>query len=262
MGSSRRARTSRPGVPNCESLIGRLVCVAERFDPATEHYRTAAEENEKAVRATHDLLFLQWLECSLTAQWADLRSYLRVLDCDLATWFRHKAYNRLVPPSALDAERLLFSCDFDALSALALCGSRQEHCPAALRVARILEWVSEREDVADGPGLPLKHLAPRFRFSSDRLGRLFRQYTGQTYRKYLRTIRMRRAAKLLLRDPTSTTKEVAALLGYEDTSNFSRDFRSRLGTTPGEFRRLGARLWIHEPLDDDSERSFDLRPAG
>jgi two-component system response regulator YesN len=56
-----------------------------------------------------------------------------------------------------------------------------------------------------------------------------------TLRAYLREVRMREAKSWLLRTAASVS-EVAVALGYEDTANFTHDFKRYVGLSPIEFR--------------------------
>lgn len=98
--------------------------------------------------------------------------------------------------------------------------------------------VSALEAVTRGPEKPqrAKYLAARLGLSASRFGHLFKEETGQTFRGFLRAVRMARA-KEGLKDPTLRIKEVAAAAGYTDKSDFSRDFRKRYGRSPSRTRR-------------------------
>ena len=54
---------------------------------------------------------------------------------------------------------------------------------------------------------------------------------------YLQRLRLRRA-RLLIERTFLSVKEVMALVGYNDPSHFSRDFRHEHGVAPTELRRL------------------------
>jgi AraC-like DNA-binding protein len=65
--------------------------------------------------------------------------------------------------------------------------------------------------------------------------RLFHDEVGQTFRRYLRRVRMTRAAKLV-KETARPIKQIALECGYSDVSNFYRDFRSIYAITPREVR--------------------------
>jgi AraC-like DNA-binding protein len=65
--------------------------------------------------------------------------------------------------------------------------------------------------------------------------RLFHRHAGVTFGHYLREIRMASAAALV-KDHTLSIKAIALNLGYNDVSNFYRDFKHVHGMGPRELR--------------------------
>ncbi|SKB04183.1 AraC-type DNA-binding protein [Prosthecobacter debontii] len=66
--------------------------------------------------------------------------------------------------------------------------------------------------------------------------RFFRRLTGRTFIETLIQIRLA-SAQALLRESTDTIAAVAYACGFEDLSNFNRQFRRAYGITPSEARR-------------------------
>ena len=66
--------------------------------------------------------------------------------------------------------------------------------------------------------------------------RLFREETGQSVGKYLNSVQIRRAQRLLL-DSDLPLKEIAFRLGFANSANFSAAFRVAMHQPPGAFRR-------------------------
>lgn len=66
--------------------------------------------------------------------------------------------------------------------------------------------------------------------------RSFRALFGKPVHQYLKSITMERA-RGLLREGEHSIKEVAYLLGFSSESNFTRDYKSYFGCTPGSERR-------------------------
>ncbi len=79
----------------------------------------------------------------------------------------------------------------------------------------------------------LNHLSP-FHFH-----RLFKEGYGQTVHATLLSIRLQKAASLLLTNRTSTVMEIAGLCGYASHGAFIQAFRKRFGMTPTEWRNGG-----------------------
>jgi AraC-like DNA-binding protein len=71
--------------------------------------------------------------------------------------------------------------------------------------------------------------------SHARLGRLFKLTIGKTLVQYLREERMTRSAHLV-NEHNLSIKEIAKRCGYDDVSNFYRDFRKAYKMTPKEMR--------------------------
>lgn len=67
--------------------------------------------------------------------------------------------------------------------------------------------------------------------------RLFKREAGVTFRRYKREARIHEAAGLLT-DNTVAVKQIAYVAGYEDVSNFHRDFKQVQGISPRQWRLM------------------------
>ncbi|MDD2525234.1 MAG: AraC family transcriptional regulator, partial [Bacteroidales bacterium] len=65
--------------------------------------------------------------------------------------------------------------------------------------------------------------------------RMFREYTGTSPAQYLIQQKILRA-KELLTSTTNSISEIAFILNFENTGQFSTFFRKKEGVTPSEFR--------------------------
>ncbi len=81
-------------------------------------------------------------------------------------------------------------------------------------------------------------LAERVAMSRSRFASRFAQLVGQPPLEYLAHWRMQKACHLL-RATRAPLKEVAAQVGYESASAFSKAFAHCMGVTPGAYRRAG-----------------------
>ncbi len=180
--------------------------------------------------ARHAALFDLWLTCSLPRQTEDVVSFLEYKRKDAERWLNLDVYDALVPHSAKGPKERLFLCDVDAVLAI-MKAERAPHNPAVL--ALLYEAV-ERHGVL---GVRLKSLADEVSTPARQLGKWFRRYTGVSFRRFLRSLRIRHAVELLSRDEWSVS-EIAVELEHTDPSNFVREFRSELGITPAGFRRM------------------------
>lgn len=85
--------------------------------------------------------------------------------------------------------------------------------------------------------LTLENVAARAGFSKYHFTRLFKQFTGYSFYKYLNIKRIECAEKLLI-DPNLSTTEVAMRSGFSSLSAFIRMFKQIKGCTPTEFRNM------------------------
>lgn len=85
------------------------------------------------------------------------------------------------------------------------------------------------QDVAD-------HLHVSFAYAS----KLFKKYTDTNYSKYLTSLRLEQAQKLLAAT-TKTVEEICFEIGYNDYFYFNKTFKKYTGMTPLQYRRQGKR---------------------
>jgi transcriptional regulator GlxA family with amidase domain len=90
-----------------------------------------------------------------------------------------------------------------------------------------------------GQPLSIRALATHVNLSASRFRHLFVNQTGCAPGQYLQRLRLRRA-RLLIERTFLSVKEVMALVGYNDPSHFSRDFRRCHGVPPSELRGTDA----------------------
>lgn len=82
--------------------------------------------------------------------------------------------------------------------------------------------------------LPLSYLAEQLHLSERQLSRVFKKQYGIGYREKNRELRMRSAARLLLRGESIAT--VAREVGYRSESAFYAAFKSFFGISPAAYR--------------------------
>jgi AraC-like DNA-binding protein len=73
--------------------------------------------------------------------------------------------------------------------------------------------------------------------SSSHFSRMFRKVMGMSYQEYLNDRRITKA-KNLLRTSDQSVTEIAAYLGFADTTGFGRIFKKLTGHTPSAYRSL------------------------
>lgn len=84
--------------------------------------------------------------------------------------------------------------------------------------------------------LTLRQLAAYFRYSPSHFSALFQQHTGYSPISYYIQLKMRKACEYM--ELTSLRiGEIAARVGFDDPSYFSRIFTKVMGLSPTEYRR-------------------------
>ncbi len=100
---------------------------------------------------------------------------------------------------------------------------------------KVRELVDARLDV---PGLSSGTLCRELFLGASQFNRKLSALTGYTAVQYIRRRRMERA-RVMLRETTLGVAEVAAEVGYEDPSFFTRSFRQDTGMSPSQWREQG-----------------------
>ena len=85
------------------------------------------------------------------------------------------------------------------------------------------------------PTVTLQELSRLFHYHPTYIGKAIKEETGRTFNDLRQDLRLRRAAELLTQTDTPL-QQIAMDLGYSDVSHFYRNFRSRYGMTPNQYR--------------------------
>ena len=83
--------------------------------------------------------------------------------------------------------------------------------------------------------ITLTGICRRFGVSQTTLSKLFRMYQECSFGKYLTTIRIEKAKKIMEQEPEIYIKDVAGRVGYNDQFYFSRIFHSVEGMRPSDY---------------------------
>lgn len=107
-----------------------------------------------------------------------------------------------------------------------------DHSLVDSRIDRVLLWIQDNI----GSQLFLQDAADLAHVSCGAFSRFFRRATGKTYTVYVNDVRCAQACAMLSESvlPVST---IAIECGFESNSNFNRQFLSRLGVSPREYRK-------------------------
>ena len=79
------------------------------------------------------------------------------------------------------------------------------------------------------------HLSPKY------LSRIFKNITGMGFKKYVLSVKVEEAKKILLNTGLSVD-EISYRLGYMNTESFSRIFKKESGLTPSEYKKSNNRV--------------------
>ena len=103
--------------------------------------------------------------------------------------------------------------------------------PHSRRINKIVQFVEKNyhhkislEDVGELVGM-----------SASSVSRFFKQRTRHNFWDYLNGFRIDRAAQMMI-ETEHTISEISYACGFNNTSNFNRVFRERIGTTPSDYR--------------------------
>jgi AraC-like DNA-binding protein len=98
-------------------------------------------------------------------------------------------------------------------------------------IVRVIRYVEG--NLSDNLTLPA--LAREANLSEYHFCRIFKRYTGANPMKFVAHLRIERAKELLKRDDLNIS-DVAVEVGFNDMSNFVKQFKKRTGTTPSAYR--------------------------
>ena len=98
---------------------------------------------------------------------------------------------------------------------------------------RLNEWLSSRKD--RDKDFSLAELADRVNIPERNL-RLFFKHNETCFRRWRMDARIAEAKDIMLKDPKRSSVSIARSLGFEDSSNFFRQFRRATGCSPRQWR--------------------------
>ncbi len=103
------------------------------------------------------------------------------------------------------------------------------------RIKRMLQYIQEHFDEP----LTLARIAKSASLSENECLRCFRSMLGSTPIRYVKQLRIQKAAELLASTDRKIS-EIAAECGFQEMSYFAKTFRELRGSTPSEFRKHSA----------------------
>jgi AraC family transcriptional regulator len=101
------------------------------------------------------------------------------------------------------------------------------------RFAEVLAYINDHLDQS----ATVRDLAKISNMSPAQFARSFQEATGMSLQRWQMDARIRSAQRLMVDDPTESLAEIASLVGFSDSSHFSRAFLEIVGTTPSAWLR-------------------------
>ena len=113
----------------------------------------------------------------------------------------------------------------------------------------------------------LDHLSRELGVSKFHLHKIFKEEFGSNIYETIKSIRLQKAANLLITNETSTISEISGECGYSMQTSFIRAFKNRFSMTPKQWRKGGYETYSNAILNDISSRwedqdlVFSLKPV-
>ena len=101
------------------------------------------------------------------------------------------------------------------------------------RLADFLAYINDHIDQSTA----VEDLARIADMSSAQFGRCFREATGMSLQRWRMDARIRSAQRLMVDEPAESLAGIASLVGFSDSSHFTRAFLEVVGTTPSAWLR-------------------------
>ena len=102
-----------------------------------------------------------------------------------------------------------------------------------------LEHLTEiLEQHIDDSDFKVDALAERMNMARTKLYTKLKSITGETPSEFIMSLRLKKAATLLVSQPQSAISEIADRLGFSTPRYFSKCFKEKFHMTPQEFRRM------------------------
>ena len=94
---------------------------------------------------------------------------------------------------------------------------------------------AESENRKRAAAVIVERIAERMHLNRRYLSRLFKEKTGYTVQEYIIKVRMEAAVGFL--EKGYSVSETASFCGYDDVSNFTKIFKSRMKLSPSEWKK-------------------------
>jgi YesN/AraC family two-component response regulator len=117
------------------------------------------------------------------------------------------------------------------------------------RIGRALAYIDRHfqskirlDDLSRASGLSTQHFVY-----------LFKKDVGETFKPYLKRLRIRKSQELML-DPYVSITEICLGVGYQDLTTFERDFKRVTNMTPRDYRKIRINAEYFSRCDEPAQR--------
>lgn len=195
-------------------------CSAGRFTPIKDYFTTLAQTLEKqAVPEEHAYQMMQQIILHFTGSLSILQTNYEGTKAKIAEMFLHASS---YPELFRDVYALLFN---------------SENNPRNRKLTTKELYASAVGYIEQNYAKPLnvQSVCDELGISPTYLSRLFRKYGNTTFNTFLVAQRMEAAIALLSAKPDMLLRDVAACVGYEDSSYFAKVFYQYTGKKPSKY---------------------------
>jgi AraC family transcriptional regulator len=134
------------------------------------------------------------------------------------------------------------------------------------------ETKNQRADIVNGvlsyiylnidTDLNAEELAQMQHVSIHHLHRIFKEETGKNLFETIKSIRLQKAASLLLTNKYATISEIALMCGYSSQTSFIKAFKERFHTTPKVWKNGASLSFSEKILEGSSSENLDRDFSG
>lgn len=111
----------------------------------------------------------------------------------------------------------------------------REHIDYKAIHEKIVSWQKDKTNLMKK--VSLDSLSEELGISKKALARYFENYLNEDFRIWKNRQRIELAKSKIIENPQKDIAEIAIELGYQDKSNFHRQFKFMTGYTPGQWKR-------------------------
>lgn len=101
-------------------------------------------------------------------------------------------------------------------------------------LSKVIELIEEN---MKNPDFTVDTLIGNFHYGRTVFYKKMKGISGYAPKDFIRIIRMKKAGKLFLEDPSLTVAEVSFMIGYDEPAYFSKIFKKHFGQTPSEYKK-------------------------